>query len=562
MSNLTAHPYYNNLPSLSQPPVELATTADFVGLLPGTHVDASSLFGDAPDALTSQRLAARHYADVLASALPSVQELDGGSPWSTPAGRSIEAMSKCGARRIAARVKAPSAADGAQYAHISGRYCKGPVCPICAARRAHNSTAKYLAALSWLQGERLAAHQKPLQAVYIVLSFRNQSPRAVPAARLVLAKALEYFCDVTKNKRFAVLVKDSIRTVESTLNTDVSKTGALSPWFGTLNIHANLLCLVSASYFTSRDYVKQEELVDDWRDCVVRACQYWQTHTPDIASVWVDMLYKHTPDYDTAPNGCFESFDPARYLGPNGEIDVHIERVKDKKTRKSMDISAGIIETVKYCLKSDDLEKMSKSLQAAGYTSIAADDLERQVLLGYCCLFYDLRRCTCRGLWRKAFKALKMAADSEDVGVEMLELDPDKAHIFGLGFAQQADACGYVLLQQYFGADAVAALSAYVSGNLRAMSAAAAAAGRSLAGQAAALDVPSSDLSNMSVDDLRKAYAAHHPHRTGRKTSLRTEISKGLPGPADDPMVDAVELPPRPDDVDLFPGVQLSFSDD
>src|SRR5699024_9911039 len=130
---------------------------------------------------------------------------------------------------------------------------------------------------------------------------------------------------------------------------------------------------------------------------------------------------KHTPDYDTAPNGCFESFDPARYLGPNGEIDVHIERVKDKKTRKSMDISAGIIETVKYCLKSDDLEKMSKSLQAAGYTSIAADDLERQVLLGYCCLFYDLRRCTCRGLWRKAFKALKMAADFEDVGVEMLE---------------------------------------------------------------------------------------------------------------------------------------------
>lgn len=537
-----------------QPEVVVDSPESMAAVRPGRRVDASALFGEQPGELSKQRFAAAEYAAILAAALPSSDDLDGGDPWRTPAGKSIDAMAHCGKRRIAARVRADAAAP--QFAHISGRYCKGPVCPICAARRAHNSQAKYLAALSYIQGERLASHQKPFQAVYMVLSFENQSPRAVPAARLVFTQALKYFCDVTQNKKYAVVVRDSIRTIESTLNTDVSPSGVLSPWFGTLNIHANILALVPESYF-KKSYVKQSELAEDWRNCIIRACRYYQTHKADVSGVWVDLLFCHTPEYDKAPNGCFQPFDPARYLGPNGEAIVHIERVRDKKNRKSMDITAGVVETVKYCLKSDDLEKLRSASAAAGLP----DDLALQVLLGYCCLFYDLRRCTSRGLWRSALKALCLSSDSEDVGAESLELDPHKAQVIGLFWASNVDAAGYILGGQYLGPDAVAVLSAYLTGDVLALLRGLHSPD-DLALRAAALNLPDLSDVEISVKDFRKGYARNHPNRTGRKAALRVELSKQRLAAADDPMAEAVELPASADDADIFPDiVQTSLFD-
>lgn len=547
---------YNSISgALCQPEVVVDSPESMAALRPGRRVDASALFGEQPGELSKQRLAAAEYASILAAALPSSDDLDGGDPRRTPAGKSVDAMAHCGKRRIAARVRADAAAP--QFAHISGRYCKGPVCPICAARRAHNSQAKYLAALSYIQGERLTAHQKPFQAVYMVLSFENQSPRAVPAARLVFAQALKYFCDVTQNKKYAVVVRDSIRTIESTLNTDVLPSGVLSPWFGTLNIHANILALVPQSYFTSRNYVKQSELAEDWRNCIIRACRYYQTHEADVSGVWVDLLFRHTPEYDKAPNGCFQPFDPARYLGPTGEAIVHIERVRDKKNRKSMDITAGVIETVKYCLKSDDLEKLRSASAAAGLP----DDLALQVLLGYCCLFYDLRRCTSRGLWRSALKALCLSSDSEEVGAESLELDPHKAQVIGLFWASNADAAGYILGGQYLGPDAVAVLSAYLTGDVLALLRGLHSPD-DLALRAAALNLPDLSDVDISVKDFRRGYALNHPNRTGRKAARRVELSKQRLAAADDPMSEAVELPASVDDADIFPdAVQTSLFD-
>lgn len=546
---------YNSISdALCQPEIVVDSPESMAAVPAGRRVDASALFGEEPGELSKQRLAAAEYAAILAASLPSSDELDGGDPWRTPAGKSIDAMSHCGKRRIAARVRAD--ANAPQFAHISGRYCKGPVCPICAARRAHNSQAKYLAALSYIQGERLSAHQKPFQAVYMVLSFENQSPRAVPFARLVLAQALNYFCDVTHNKKYAVVVRDSIRTIESTLNTDVSPSGVLSPWFGTLNIHANILALVPESYF-KKSYVKQSELAEDWRNCIIRACRYYQTHKADVSGVWTDLLFRHTPEYDKAPNGCFQPFDPARYLGPSGEAIVHIERVRDRKNRKSMDITAGVVETVKYCLKSDDLQKLRSASASAGLP----DDLALQVLLGYCCLFYDLRRCTSRGLWRSAFKALCLASDSEDVGAESLELDPQKAQVIGLFWASNSDAAGYILGGQYLGPDAVAVLSAYLTGNvlalLRGLS-----SPDELVSRSAALNLPDLSDVEISVMDFRKGYARNHPNRTGRKSAQRVELSKQRLAVLDDPMSEAAELPFTSDDADIFPdGVQTSLFD-
>ena len=548
---------YNNISeALCQPEVVVDSPESMAALRPGRRVDASVLFGEQPGELAKQRLAAVDYASILAAALPSSEELDGGDPWRTPAGKSIDAMQHCGKRRIAARVRSADAA-APQFAHISGRYCKGPVCPICAARRAHNSQAKYLAALSYIQGERLSAHQKPFQAVYMVLSFENQSPRAVPAARLVFTQALKYFCDVTQNKKYAVVVRDSIRTIESTLNTDVSPAGVLSPWFGTLNIHANILALVPESYF-KKSYVKQADLANDWRDCIIRACRYYQKHGADFSGVWADLLFRHTPEYDKAPNGCFQPFDPARYLGPHGEAIVDIQRVRDKKNRKSMDITSGVVETVKYCLKSDDLEKLRSASAAAGLP----DDLALQVLLGYCCLFYDLRRCTSRGLWRSALKALCLSSDSEDVGAEAIELDPHKAQVVGLFWASNTDAAGYILGGQYLGPDAVFVLSAYLTGDVLAL----------LHGlnspddllfRSAALNLPDLSDVDISVKDFRKGYARNHPNRTGRKAAQRVQLSKTRLGTAADPMQDAAELPASASDADIFPdGVQESLFDD
>lgn len=561
MDKLIARDHYTMADAKMQPPVlSVSTPAELQALPVGALVDDSALYGKSDESFAAMREAALHYADVLKDVVPTYDMLDGGEPWLAVPGKAVDGLRSCGNRRISARLAADVTQSGAQYAPISGRYCRVPVCPISNARHAHKMSAKAFGALSYIQGERIECGLKPLQAVYIVLTVRNQSPRAMPAARLVLSKAMEYFADPAHNKRMSHLVENSIRTYECTLNTDYanpnkrgkrSKHEPLSPWFGTIHPHVNLLCLVPESYF-HRGYITQAEIAADWKDCIVKACEYWRTHPPKVSAVWADYLFANTPEYDTAPNGAFDSFDPARYLGPNGEVIVSVQRVRDLKkcaTAKGMDIGAGITEVVKYSLKSVDSIQLEERMAKVS-SPAAARNLLLQVLLAYCAFFYDLRRVTFRGLWRKAMHAVGLNADNDDVSAEMLDMSAETAHVFGVGWNRAAKAYG--LLGQYSGSQAVALLNMYLSG-------------------AANFDAFSSDsvppvpfprsAPDVSVGEFRRAYARNHPHRVGRKYSRKftVELSTGRPGPADNPMADAVELLHAPPDEDIWTPEQMEF---
>lgn len=151
--------------------------------------------------------------------------------------------------------------DGEGYRLSKANFCRVRLCPMCQWRRSLKTFGQMSRICDNIDWTRYAA-------VHLTLTVRNCQPAALSET---LDTIIEGFHRLIKYKEVGKAVKGSYRAVEITINNTAG-----DPWLGTMHPHIHALLIVNRSYFTSRDYIKQDRWVDLWQ----RACKL--DYRPDV----------------------------------------------------------------------------------------------------------------------------------------------------------------------------------------------------------------------------------------------------------------------------------------
>jgi plasmid rolling circle replication initiator protein Rep len=131
----------------------------------------------------------------------------------------------------------------------SANFCKWAFCPLCEMRKARRDSMKLAVLLAYIA----EVHKKE----FIFLTLTAPNVRAENLAEEITRFNLA-FKKLTKRKELAGLKYGYVRKLEVTYN---KKRDDFHP-------HFHVIFAVNKSYFTSRDYIKQEKWLDLWRDCM------------------------------------------------------------------------------------------------------------------------------------------------------------------------------------------------------------------------------------------------------------------------------------------------------
>lgn len=135
----------------------------------------------------------------------------------------------------------------------TAQFCRVRLCPVCQWRRSLKMYGQLHQVVQALAQQRQAAGAQPYAWLLLTLTVRNCSGPDLSATLDTIAKGWDRLC---KTQRYKRAVRGTMRAIEITYN---RRTGQYHP-------HMHVLCAVLPSYYTSRDYIKQAQWTDMWRD--------------------------------------------------------------------------------------------------------------------------------------------------------------------------------------------------------------------------------------------------------------------------------------------------------
>ena len=135
----------------------------------------------------------------------------------------------------------------------TAQFCRVRLCPICQWRRSLKMYGQLHQVVQALAQQRQAAGAQPYAWLLLTLTVRNCSGADLSATLDTIAKGWDRLC---KTQRYKRAVRGTMRAIEITYN---RSTGEYHP-------HMHVLCAVLPSYYTSRDYIRQAQWADMWRD--------------------------------------------------------------------------------------------------------------------------------------------------------------------------------------------------------------------------------------------------------------------------------------------------------
>ena len=129
-------------------------------------------------------------------------------------------------------------------------FCRDRLCPMCSWRRSYKIYAQISQIMNVIE--------KDYAFLFLTLTVPNCS--AVTLSDTIDRLQLGWRKLIHDNKRFKSSVKGFFRVLEVTRNKD-----RFSPFYNTYHPHFHVILAVSKSYFTSREYIKQSEMLEFWR---------------------------------------------------------------------------------------------------------------------------------------------------------------------------------------------------------------------------------------------------------------------------------------------------------
>lgn len=135
----------------------------------------------------------------------------------------------------------------------TAQFCRARLCPICQWRRSLKMYGQLHQVVQALAQQRQAAGAQPYAWLLLTLTVRNCSGPDLSATLDAIAKGWDRLC---KTKAYKRAVRGTMRAIEITYNRSA----------GQYHPHMHVLCAVLPSYYTSRDYIKQAQWTDMWRD--------------------------------------------------------------------------------------------------------------------------------------------------------------------------------------------------------------------------------------------------------------------------------------------------------
>lgn len=127
--------------------------------------------------------------------------------------------------------------------------CRVRLCPLCTWRRSLKVQSHTLAILN--------AMEDKYAYLFLTLTVQNCSGAELSGTLDLMFSAWKR---LSERKQFKTAVKGWYRGLEVTHNTNRD-----SPWFDTYHPHFHTVLAVNKSYFTSRNYVKQDEWTSLWK---------------------------------------------------------------------------------------------------------------------------------------------------------------------------------------------------------------------------------------------------------------------------------------------------------
>ena len=135
----------------------------------------------------------------------------------------------------------------------SAHFCRARLCPVCQWRRSLKSYGQVAAVVAAMQADRAAQGLQPWRWLLVTLTVRNCQGKDLSHTLDLLQAG---WGRMSRRKRWQRAIRGSYRAVEITYNRRSD----------TYHPHMHILCAVLPSYFSSRDYIPQADLVTLWRD--------------------------------------------------------------------------------------------------------------------------------------------------------------------------------------------------------------------------------------------------------------------------------------------------------
>lgn len=132
-------------------------------------------------------------------------------------------------------------------------FCRDRLCPMCSWRRSY----KIYAQISQI----MDVIEKDYSFLFLTLTVPNCS--AVTLSDTIDRLQVGWRNLIHNNKRFKSSVKGFFRVLEVTRNKN-----RFSPSYNTYHPHFHVILAVNKSYFTSREYIKQSEMLEFWRNAM------------------------------------------------------------------------------------------------------------------------------------------------------------------------------------------------------------------------------------------------------------------------------------------------------
>lgn len=132
---------------------------------------------------------------------------------------------------------------------VSANYCGNRFCPICTWIQSNKDSYKLSVLMKYINQE----HKK--EFIFVTLTSVNVTDDAVINEINKFNKA---FKKLMMRKDFILINKGYVRKLEITYNKKEN----------TYNPHFHVIFAVDRSYFKSRNYIKQEKWLQNWRECM------------------------------------------------------------------------------------------------------------------------------------------------------------------------------------------------------------------------------------------------------------------------------------------------------
>lgn len=133
-------------------------------------------------------------------------------------------------------------------------FCGCRLCPVCAHRRSLKAYNQLSRVMDYLDDQRRFVGKNPYQYLLVTLTMQNVAGDALPEA---IDRLYDGFVRLNHLSIWKRAVRGAWRTLEVTYNKDAH----------TFHPHLHVFCVVNKSYFQSKDYIPQSELIALWQQC-------------------------------------------------------------------------------------------------------------------------------------------------------------------------------------------------------------------------------------------------------------------------------------------------------